>query len=145
MSSASAGATHRKPTRRPGRKAPTLRPESNTSVTAGGRVVKYKAIISTEVLYFKHGGGGSLWKEMAKYSQKYFKIVFLLPESATPPFYMVYLVPCRPHMGSDQVSLLPLRTAPPLPLSRHFLSHSPLLLTPSQVSLIPILPQLMFL
>ena len=42
MSSAMPGATHRKPTRRPGRKAPSLRPESNTSVTAGGRVVKDK-------------------------------------------------------------------------------------------------------
>ena len=40
MSSASPGATHRKPTRRPGRKAPTLRPDTNTSGTAGGRVVK---------------------------------------------------------------------------------------------------------
>ena len=40
MSSASPGATHRKPTRRPGRKAPTLRPDPNTSVTAAGRVVK---------------------------------------------------------------------------------------------------------
>ena len=39
MLSASPGATHRKPTRRPGRKAPTLRPESNTSETAGVRVV----------------------------------------------------------------------------------------------------------
>ena len=39
MSSAMPGATHRKPTQRPGRKAPTLRPETNTSVTAGGRVV----------------------------------------------------------------------------------------------------------
>ena len=41
MSSAMPGARHRKPTRRPGRKAPSLRPDSNTSVTAGGRVVKY--------------------------------------------------------------------------------------------------------
>ena len=39
MSSASPGATHRKPTRRAGRKAPTLRTDSNTSGTAGGRVV----------------------------------------------------------------------------------------------------------
>ena len=39
MSSASPGVSHRKCTRRPGRKAPTLRPESNTSVTAGVRVV----------------------------------------------------------------------------------------------------------
>ena len=39
MSSARPGATHRKPTRRAGRKAPTLRPESNTSVTAGEWVV----------------------------------------------------------------------------------------------------------
>ena len=42
MSSASPGATHRKLTRCPGRKASSLRPESNTSVTAGGRVVKDK-------------------------------------------------------------------------------------------------------
>ena len=42
MSSAMPGTTHRKPTRRAGRKAPTLRPESNTSVTAGVRVVKAK-------------------------------------------------------------------------------------------------------
>ena len=42
MSSASPGPTHRKPTRRPGRKAPTLRPDPNTSVTAGGRVVKHR-------------------------------------------------------------------------------------------------------
>ena len=41
MSSASPGASHRKHTRRPGRKAPTLRPDTNTSVTAGGRVVKH--------------------------------------------------------------------------------------------------------
>ena len=40
MSSASPGATDRKPTRRAGRKAPPLRPESNTSVMAGRRVVK---------------------------------------------------------------------------------------------------------
>ena len=40
MSSAMLGVSHRKPTRRPGRKAPTLRPDTNTSVTAGGRVVK---------------------------------------------------------------------------------------------------------
>ena len=40
MSSAMPGASDRKPTRRPGRKAPTLRPESNTSGTAGVRVVK---------------------------------------------------------------------------------------------------------
>ena len=40
MSSASPGATHRKPTRRPGRKAPTLRPHPNTSGTAGVRVVR---------------------------------------------------------------------------------------------------------
>ena len=40
MSSASPGANDRKPTRRPGRKAPTLRPESNTSGTAEGWVVK---------------------------------------------------------------------------------------------------------
>ena len=40
MSSASPGISHRKSTRRPGRKASTLRPESNTSGTAGVRVVK---------------------------------------------------------------------------------------------------------
>ena len=40
MSSASPWASDRKPTRRPGRKAPTLRPDPNTSVTAGVRVVK---------------------------------------------------------------------------------------------------------
>ena len=39
MSSASPGATHRKPTRGTGRKAPTLRPDSNKSVKAGVRVV----------------------------------------------------------------------------------------------------------
>ena len=33
---------HRKPTQRPGRKAPTLRPDPNTSGTGGGRVVKEK-------------------------------------------------------------------------------------------------------
>ena len=31
--------SHRKLTRRPGRKAPTLRPDTNTSGTAGGRVL----------------------------------------------------------------------------------------------------------
>ena len=40
MSSASPGPSDQKPTRRTGRKAPTLRPESNTSVMAGVRVVK---------------------------------------------------------------------------------------------------------
>ena len=50
MSSASPSATHRKPTRRPGRKAPTLRPETNTSVTAGGRVVIQ--VISMKLLSF---------------------------------------------------------------------------------------------
>ena len=39
MSSASPGSTHRKPTRRPGRKAPSLRPGTITSGTAGIRVV----------------------------------------------------------------------------------------------------------
>ena len=39
MSSASPGAKHRKPTQRALRKAPTLRPDSNTSGTAGGREV----------------------------------------------------------------------------------------------------------
>ena len=39
MSSAMAGTSDRKRTRRPGRKAPSLRPDTNTSVTAGGRVV----------------------------------------------------------------------------------------------------------
>ena len=46
MSSASPGATDRKPTRRAGRKAPTLRPESNTSVTAVVRVVMLKTTSS---------------------------------------------------------------------------------------------------
>ena len=46
MSSAMPGASDRKPTRRPGRKAPTLRPESNTSVTAGGRVVTHETSMS---------------------------------------------------------------------------------------------------
>ena len=41
MSSASLGASHRKPTRRPGRKPSTLRPDPNTSGTAGVWVVKY--------------------------------------------------------------------------------------------------------
>ena len=41
MSSAMPGASDRKPTRRPGRKAPTLRPDPNTSVTAGVWVVKW--------------------------------------------------------------------------------------------------------
>ena len=41
MSSAMPGATDRKPTRRAGRKAPTLRPDTNTSVTAAVRVVIY--------------------------------------------------------------------------------------------------------
>ena len=50
MSSAMPGASGRKPTRRAGRKAPTLRPETNTSVTAGGRVVKEE--------YGGGGGGG---------------------------------------------------------------------------------------
>ena len=40
MSSAMPGATDRKPTWRTGRKAPTLRPDPNTSGTAGVRVVK---------------------------------------------------------------------------------------------------------
>ena len=39
MSSASPGASHRKPTRRPGRKAPTLRPDPNTSGTVVQRVL----------------------------------------------------------------------------------------------------------
>ena len=39
MSSASPSASHRKLTRRPGRKAPTLRPDPNTSGTAGVWVV----------------------------------------------------------------------------------------------------------
>ena len=39
MSSAMPGATHRKPSRRPGRKAPTLRPDTNTAVTAAVPVV----------------------------------------------------------------------------------------------------------
>ena len=39
MSSAMPGASDRKPTRRAGRKAPTLRPDPNTSVTAGEWVV----------------------------------------------------------------------------------------------------------
>ena len=42
MSSASPDASDRKPTRRAGRKAPTLRPATNTSVTAGGRVVNHQ-------------------------------------------------------------------------------------------------------
>ena len=42
MSSASTGARDRKPTRRTWRKAPTLHPDPNTSVTAGIRVVKMK-------------------------------------------------------------------------------------------------------
>ena len=40
MSSAHPAPSHRKCARRPGRKAPTLRPDPNTSVTAGVRVVK---------------------------------------------------------------------------------------------------------
>ena len=44
MSSGSTYASDRKPTRRPGRKAPTLRPETNTSVTAGVRVVKMQTM-----------------------------------------------------------------------------------------------------
>ena len=40
MSSACPGAIHRKRTRRPGRKATSLRPESNTSLTVGEWVVK---------------------------------------------------------------------------------------------------------
>ena len=40
MSSAHPTPSDRKPTRRAGRKAPTLRPDPNTSVTAGVRVVK---------------------------------------------------------------------------------------------------------
>ena len=49
MSSAMPGATHRKPTRRPGRKAPSLRPDPNTSVTAGVRVVKGKKKVNKNV------------------------------------------------------------------------------------------------
>ena len=37
----------RKPTGRPGRKAPTLRPDPNTSGTAGVRVVKGKGAVSS--------------------------------------------------------------------------------------------------
>ena len=49
MSSASPGPSDRKPTRRPGRKAPTLRPDTNTSVTAGVRVVKCgETLVGTE-------------------------------------------------------------------------------------------------
>ena len=44
------GARDRKPTRRAGRKAPTLRPESNTSGTAGVRIVTYKRV-GQEVTY----------------------------------------------------------------------------------------------
>ena len=55
MSSASPGATHRKPTRRPGRKAPTLRPESNTSVTAGVRVVIYDIFFSVAFMIERKG------------------------------------------------------------------------------------------
>ena len=40
MSSAMLSASDRKPTRRSGRKAPTLRPDPNTSGTAGVWVVK---------------------------------------------------------------------------------------------------------
>ena len=47
-------ARHRKPTHRAGRKAPTLRPESNTSVTAGVRVVN---IIT---MYEKENSAGKL-------------------------------------------------------------------------------------
>ena len=49
MSSAMPGTSDRKGARRPGRKAATLRPESNTSVTAGEWVVK----ISTHKLCMK--------------------------------------------------------------------------------------------
>ena len=45
MSSASPGARHRKPTRRTRRKAPTLRPQSNTSGTEGGRVVMHQSYL----------------------------------------------------------------------------------------------------
>ena len=45
MSSAAPAPSDRKPTRRPGRKAPSLRPESNTSVTAGVRVVKHYMLV----------------------------------------------------------------------------------------------------
>ena len=41
--------SHRKCTRRPGRKAPTLRPDPNTSVTAGVRVVRYKMFFSISI------------------------------------------------------------------------------------------------
>ena len=50
MSSASPGASHRKCTRRPGRKAATLRPDLNTSVTAGVRVVKLLTCVRLPVL-----------------------------------------------------------------------------------------------
>ena len=52
MSSAMPGTSDRKGTRRPGRKAPTLRSESNTSGTAGGRVVNIYKFLNIRINVF---------------------------------------------------------------------------------------------
>ena len=57
MPSAMPGTSHRKPTRRAGRKAPTLRPDSNASVTTDVRVVNRSEVVSSLLLLYYTPGG----------------------------------------------------------------------------------------